>query len=155
MIRVDEFTPGIEPDLREVFHSAIHHGCIRDYTAEQTAAWAPEHYDREWWTLLLRRLRPFVARDGGKIVGYGDLQEDGYIDHFYIHGEHQGKGVGNVLMGRILGAGAARERLYSHVSRTARPFFESHGFSVVKCQDVQVRGVWMQNYLMERRNKAG
>lgn len=150
MICIHEFSHGIESALREVFHSAIHKGCIHDYTAEQINAWAPEDYDREWWSRLMQRLRPFVVRDGSRIVGYGDLQDNGYIDHFYVHGEHQGRGVGKTLMEKILESGAGKARLYSHVSRTAKPFFETYGFLVVSCRNVEVRGVEMQNYLMER-----
>ena len=42
-------------------------------------------------------------------------------------------------------------RLYSHVSITARPFFERFGFSVVNEQRISVRGQELINFVMERR----
>lgn len=149
-IRIENYRIGSEAALREVFYSAIREGCVEDYTAQQIAAWAPEDYDHQWWSSLMRRLRPFVAWEGSRIVGYADLQDDGYIDHFFVHGRHQGRGVGKALMRQILSAGADRGRLYSHVSRTAKPFFKRYGFRIVRCRDVEVQGVTMQNYLMER-----
>lgn len=41
-------------------------------------------------------------------------------------------------------------RLFSHVSKTAKPFFERFGFDVIKEQQVNVRGEVLTNYLMER-----
>ena len=42
------------------------------------------------------------------------------------------------------------ERLYSHVSITAKPFFEHFGFKVVNPQQVEIRGEILTNYVMEK-----
>jgi putative acetyltransferase len=39
--------------------------------------------------------------------------------------------------------------LWSDVSITAKPFFERQGFVVIKQQTVNLRGVDLDNYLME------
>ena len=41
-------------------------------------------------------------------------------------------------------------RLYAEVSITAKPFFESKGFRVVKQQTVQIRGQELTKFLMEK-----
>ncbi len=41
-------------------------------------------------------------------------------------------------------------RLYSHVSTTAKPFFDHLGFRVVKEQQVEMRGELLSNYVMEK-----
>ncbi|TMN96988.1 hypothetical protein CWB66_17410 [Pseudoalteromonas sp. S558] len=42
-------------------------------------------------------INPFVAILNGEVVGHADVQGDGYIDHFFCHWKHQGKGIGKAL----------------------------------------------------------
>ncbi len=87
------------------------------------------------------------------MVGFADLQADGYIDHFFCHHAHQGQGVGRALMQQIAQAAdaAGLARPYSHVSLTARPFFERYGFRIVTEQGVSIRGVTLSNFVMEKQ----
>jgi putative acetyltransferase len=83
------------------------------------------------------------------------LQSDGYIDHFYCHLDYQGKGVGKALMRALMDKGEQTgiQRYYSHVSITAKPFFEHFGFEIVKQQSVEVRGAALTNFMMEKSSK--
>jgi len=94
-----------------------------------------------------------VVKERG-IIGYSDIQSDGYIDHFYCHHELQGQGVGSTLFATL--EKEARKNgileMYSNVSITARPFFEAMGFSVEKKQFLQMRDQQLINYRMVRRN---
>ena len=56
-------------------------------------------------------------------------------------------------MAHILAIGHQRgiTRFYSHVSITAKPFFEHFEFRVVKEQQVAINGQVLTNFLMERR----
>lgn len=104
----------------------------------------------------MQGLRPFVAVDGASFLGYADCQSDGLIDHFFVHHQHQRQGVGNLLMARIEehAGSVGIEVLTSNVSITARPFFERHGFSVVRQQQVEVRGESLTNFRMSRTLQA-
>ncbi|MDF3055666.1 MAG: family N-acetyltransferase [Gammaproteobacteria bacterium] len=42
------------------------------------------------------------------------------------------------------------KRVYAEVSITAKPFFESKGFNVVKQQNVNIRGIELTNFVMEK-----
>ena len=97
-------------------------------------------------------INPYIAVSNGTIAGYADLQSDGYIDHFYCKKDFIGKGAGGLLMRHILNEAqkANIKKLHSHVSITARAFFEYFDFNVVKAQQVSVKGVELTNYLMER-----
>ncbi|MFA0070915.1 GNAT family N-acetyltransferase, partial [Vibrio breoganii] len=88
----------------------------------------------------------------GCVVGYTDLQPSGLIDHFFCHHEYQGKGVGKALMEHVFTVGHVRgvSRYFSEVSITARPFYEHFGFKVVNEQEVEMRGVKLTNYVMEK-----
>ncbi|WP_432453699.1 MULTISPECIES: GNAT family N-acetyltransferase [unclassified Agarivorans] len=127
---------------------------INDYSLEQVTAWAPDNLDMIVWQKRVDDMNPFVAELNGKIVGFADLQQDGYIDHFFCHAEYQGIGVGRLLMERLFAKGRSEgiKRYYSQVSKTARPFYEHFGFCVVKKQKVDINGQLLTNFVMEKIN---
>jgi putative acetyltransferase len=151
-IDIRKYCVGEELLLRELFFQTIHAVNSKDYTTQQVDAWAPKDYDREGWIERIQRINPYVAIVDGEIAGYADIQADGYIDHFYCHWRYQGKGVGSRLMATLLNDGQhlGLERFYSHVSITAKPFFEHYGFTVVKQQRVCLQGVYLTNFIMEK-----
>ncbi len=70
----------------------------------------------------------------------------------FVHPEFQGLGVATQLLCRVeeeaLRLGF--RRIYTEASRTARPFFERNGFSVITGQIVEKRGHALENFLMEK-----
>jgi len=139
-------------DLWQIYFGAIRYVCCRDYSDEQTRAWAPDDFDQERWRRRIEKILPNVAVVDGQIVGYADLQNDGLIDHFFVASGFQRQGVGNALMNTILGDARSKQmpRLYSYVSKTAKDFYGSYGFIVVKTNTETIRGVDLDNYLMEQ-----
>jgi putative acetyltransferase len=150
MIAVREFRAGDEPAPSGVFFSAVHEAACADYTPEQIEAWAPRECDSAAWAARMQGIQPFVAERGGVIVGYADVQADGYIDHFFVAASAARSGVGASLMRRMHQTAAlcGTALLTSNVSLTARPFFEKFGFEVVEPQTVTVRGVALTNFRM-------
>ena len=152
-----DFTFGDEPALQAVFYSAVHTIAASDYTAAQLDAWAPDRPDMGRWTVRMRAIRPFVVEEDGRIVGYADLQANGYIDHFYVCGTNARRGVGRILMDRIHARAHELKltRLFSDVSRTAQPFFERFGFLVLEHKTVVVGGVSLPNARMTKDLPSG
>tara|TARA_R100001377_G_scaffold60217_2_gene36447 strand:- start:1821 stop:2279 length:459 start_codon:yes stop_codon:yes gene_type:complete len=150
MLTINPYYQGIEKELFDIFRSAITQICSKDYSEEQIKAWAPAQYDHAKWKQRIDAIEPFVAVLDGEVVGYADIQKDGYIDHFFVSGNFQSKGVGKALMSRLLTRRIDAEKAYSNVSITARPFFEKHGFKVVKENCVLIRGIALSNFTMER-----
>jgi putative acetyltransferase len=153
MIELRAFQPGDEAALRAVFASAIHGTARRDYSQLQVDTWAPRDYDVQAWALRMQGLSPFVALMARRVVGYADVQPNGYIDHFYVAADAGGQGVGGLLMRRLL-ARAEELRLAeltSHVSLTAQPFFAHFGFELVEQRVFDVRGVQMRNAAMRKQ----
>ena len=149
---IRDFRAGDEPLLHAVFHSAVHGIAASRYGPEQLEAWAPADYDVAQWNERIRRIQPFVAELEGQPVAYADLQANGYIDHFFVSGDHARQGIGQQLMSHILGLAAQRDvpRVQAHVSLSAEPFFARNGFEVIARQTVTVRGVPLDNALMVR-----
>lgn len=149
-MRIRRFKPGEEPALLEIYHSAIHLIASRDYTQEQVNAWAPASLDEELWVRRIRGINPFVAELEGALVGYADIQDSGYIDHFFVSGRHSRQGIGRSLMEALeseakhLGV----TELTSDVSRTAQPFFARFGFQIVEQRMPVVRGIEVPNARM-------
>jgi putative acetyltransferase len=149
-LTVREFRDGDEVALYAVFHSVIHRVAVRDYTAEQVAAWAPEQPELARWTDQMRAIRPFVVEEDQRIIGYADLQPSGYIDHFYVSGPNARRGVGRALMQRIHARAEELKlaQLFADVSLTAEPFFERFGFHVAERKLAEVRGARLVNARM-------
>jgi putative acetyltransferase len=147
------FREGEEEALRRVFYAAVHGLACRNYSAEQLAVWAPEEYDRAKWSARIGHNQPFVAEAGGQIVGFGDVQPDGYIDQLFVAPAAAGQGMGSALLQAIEARARERglERLFSNVSLTAQPLFTRHGFQIEAEQTVIVAGVELRNARMVKR----
>ncbi len=141
----------------QLFHNTIRTVNRQHYSAEQVEAWAPDDYEFEKWQKTMDETRPFIAEIDDEIVGFADLQADGYIDYFFCHADHQGQGVGRALMEKILKTAADKQmpHLYSNVSITARPFYEKFGFGVAREQQLELQGVKLTNFRMEKFNEPG
>jgi ribosomal protein S18 acetylase RimI-like enzyme len=138
--------------IMNLFYETVHKINIRDYTPEQVKAWTGEKMDYEFWHKRLQMKLPYVAEKNGEIVGFAELEADGHIDCFYCHYQYQHQGIGSKLLKHLENIAKSQEnqRLYAEVSITAKPFFQKHGFTVVREQQVERRGVLFTNYLMEK-----
>ncbi|MCU7373797.1 GNAT family N-acetyltransferase [Paucibacter sp. O1-1] len=140
------------PKLYRIYFDAIHRTAAPFYSPDQRRAWAPSSIDAYRWAERLSTLQPFVACESGEPVGYADLQPDGYIDHFFVAPAAGSRGVGGLLMQRLLER--ARElglgKMWADVSRSAERFFERHGFELVARSSNPIRGVAVPNARMQR-----
>ena len=156
-MHIRRYKPGEEKRLWEIFFNTIHKINVRDYNQDQLLAWAPPDLDNEIWKNKIESINPYVAVSDECIVGYADLQENGLIDHFFCDHRWQRKGVGSLLMGEIQGEAIKKgiRSLSSEVSITAKPFYASHGFVVTKNQILEIRGMRLINYRMEKPLTSG
>ena len=132
--------------IAQLFHDTIREVNIRDYLPAQVQAWAPVDLYFTDWTEDCSSNFTYVAEEENKIIGFAQLETDGHIDCFFCHKDYQRCGVGTRLY-RAIEAKALElkiERLFVEVSITARAFFKSRGFSVVKEQQVTCRGLVVQ-----------
>lgn len=143
-----------ERDILEIiklFYETVHTINVKDYTIEQVNAWASGKTDSNKWNGSFLENYTLVAEDDGVIVGFADMDKDGYLDRLFVHKDHQGQGIATALCDRLEAHRAGR-RFTTHASITAKPFFESRGYQVIKEQIILRNGVTLKNYVMEKRS---
>jgi putative acetyltransferase len=148
---VREYRPDDLEAVTILFQRSVHEVASRDYSPAQISAWAPEPPDLEAWARRLGSGGIFVYEQNDQIAGFARVEETGCLDLLYVHPEVQRQGVARALFDRVIlwALGRGLRHLKSEVSITARPFFESIGFRVVREQVVERRGVSLQNFRME------
>ena len=152
-MKIRKYKPSDCEETRKLFYETIHTINAGDYTKEQRDAWSAGGSDLKKWNRSLLEHYALVAEEDGKITGFGDIDENGYLDRLFVHKDYQNKGVGKVLCQRL--EETVKGRLVTtEASITAKPFFEKMGYRVIKEQQVQRQGVFLTNYQM-RKEKDG
>lgn len=119
-----------------------------DYSVEQVRTWSA--IDEKRWGQAMRQKSGKLAMINQQIVGFSDITKDGYIDYLFVHHAFQRMGIGRELLQAVENIHPNQKRTVA-ASITARPFFESQGYQVVKQNEVRVRGVSFVNFLMEKK----
>src|SRR5471030_1444119 len=134
-----------------VFLRSVREVASRDYDAGQIAAWAQA--DRDVWSRRRLERPTWVALLDDVIAGFIDLESSGHIDMLFVDPASQRRGVASALLGTVENAARVQRLavLDTDASITARPFFEKHGFQIVRSQEVALRGQRLTNFRMEKR----
>lgn len=135
--------------LAELFYNTVHTVNAKDYAKEQLDAWTAGAVDLEKWNQSFEEHNSLVAVDGELIIGFGDIDKTGYLDRLFVHSDYQRKGVAAAICDQL--EQAVQERIVTHASITARPFFEKRGYRVVKEQQVERQGIFLTNFVMEKQ----
>jgi GNAT superfamily N-acetyltransferase len=149
---VREYRPNDLEAVVLLFQRSVREVASRDYSPAQISAWAPEPPDLEAWARRLGTGGVFIYERNDQIAGFARVDDTGCVDLLYVHPEVQRQGVARALFDRVISWAVSRgiRHLRSEVSITARPFFESRGFRLVRQQVVERRGVSLHNFRMER-----
>ncbi|MEH2334830.1 GNAT family N-acetyltransferase [Nostoc sp.] len=109
--------------------------------------------DIDVWIKGLGSKFTYVAEEQGKIIGFGELEANGHIGRFYCHKDFQRKGIGKKILEQLESKAKALgiEKLFTEASSTAKPFFGSQNFIVVKQQEVERRGQKLINFIIEKK----
>lgn len=162
---VSDGAPVIRPVIRDarpddldtliaLFHAAVRQVAVRDYTPQQIAAWAPDPPDRQAWAT--RRENGWrwvgVAEIDGAAAGFCAMAADGLLDMMFTHPAFLRRGVASSLLSaaEAFAERDGADRLTTHASITARPFFASRGFTGATAQTVVRRGASFVNYRMTK-----
>lgn len=152
MITIRPYGPSDSRMTMELFYETVHTVNARDYSQAQLNVWAPPDQDETEWNHSLLAHDTLVAEEDGRLVGFADLGENGYLDRLYVHSAFQGRGVARRLLERIeeKARDDRADRIYTFASITARGFFEHCGFAVLHENIVDRSGVKLLNFLMQK-----
>jgi putative acetyltransferase len=134
--------------LAELFYNTVHTVNAKDYAQEQLDAWATGQVDLEKWDRSFLEHYSLVAVENDIIVGFGDIDGTGYLDRLYVHADYQGRGIAADVCDQL--EQTVKGKIVTHASITAKPFFEKRGYKVIKKQEVERKGIFLTNYVMEK-----
>lgn len=145
---IREYQPSDCKALAQLFYNTVHTVNAQDYTKEQLDAWTTGTVDLENWNQSLEEHYSLVAVEDGVIIGFGDIEQSGYLDRLFVHSDHQREGVAAAICNQL--EQAIQGRIVTHASITARPFFKKRGYRVVREQQVERQGILLTNFVMEK-----
>lgn len=152
MIETRHIRPEDYADVGRIFFCAVHEGTNHVYSLAQRTAWGGLTIDLPRWKERLTTLAGFVAEVDGEPVGFITVDLTGYIDLAFVLPSAARKGVGSALLARAehLAFIQGATDLTAAASLAARPFFEKHGWGVLKEEQVERGGVILKRYQMQK-----
>jgi putative acetyltransferase len=140
--------------LADVFKRSVLELGRQDYSAEQAEVWAKRGSDPDRWKRICSDGRvTYVAELDGVVSGFINLEADGHIDHFFILSDARGQGVAQALFDALIAYADKAEmaRIYVEASEAARRFFLRQEFDCLERHDLELDGVAIHNYAMEKK----
>lgn len=149
MMEIQEYKSSDCNEIAALFYNTVHTVNAKDYEKEQLDAWVCGNIDITTWNQSFLENYILVARDGNRIVGFGDIDETGYLDRIYVHRDYQGQGVATAICDK-LETNFLVENFTTHTSITAKAFFQSRRYKIIKEQQVERKGIKLTNYVMKK-----
>ncbi|KAJ8908574.1 hypothetical protein NDN08_005279 [Rhodosorus marinus] len=156
-VRCRRYKESDKGNVAKLFMNTVRKVNGKDYSEFQCEVWARVGLDTNRMNRrLARSWLALVAERGQKVVGFMSVVGGSHLDMMYVHHEHQREGIGRILFEHAL---ECAEKVFPmrpltvHASITARPFFESLGFQILKERILSVRGVLYKQFVMIRQPK--
>lgn len=138
------------PTLAQIYYDTIHTVCAADYTKAQLDAWASGDVDLQVWDAYFLARHSFVAELDGKIVGFADMDNTGYLGRLYVHKDYQGLGIGKALY-HAAEMAVDVPRYTLHASVTAKSFYEKLGYRTLEMRQMPRKDQFITIYVMEKQ----
>ncbi len=141
--------------LSQLYRRSVEQLAIQDYTEAQVAVWVSLSPTAERLHDLSKDGRArFVAVDAlDHPLAFADLEADGHIHFLYCAPEAIGTGVAAALYDTLENNARLRNipRLYTEASEAARRFLLKKAFRVKARRELEISGVEIHNYAMEKQ----
>ncbi|ONI38090.1 GNAT family N-acetyltransferase [Candidatus Epulonipiscium fishelsonii] len=134
----------------ELLVNTIHAVNIKDYTKAQLDGWSKINVDK--WNKSFLDHNTLIVEENDIIVGFGDMDSNGYLDRLYVHKDYQGQGIATVILTEL----ELQATMYgistftAHASITARAFFEKRGYCIINENKVLREGEEILNFVMKK-----
>ena len=148
-MQLREYMPSDCDQLARLFFQTVHSVNAKDYTKERLDVWATGIVDLKKWDESFLKHHTVVAVENNEIVGFGDIDDSGYLDRLFVHENHQHKGIASAICDE-LEYSVSGKKITTHSSITARAFFEHRGYRIIREQTVIRKGIALTNYIMEK-----
>lgn len=153
-MRIRPYRQSDAADLVEIFRRSVEHIGPRDYSARQVEVWVARvpSEERMHERASDGRVTLVAVDDDDRVLAFGDLEEDGHIDFLYCAPEAAGTGVTSALYDELesIARGRRLGRMFSEASEAARRFFLKKGFVVTARRELEIEGVSIHNYAVEK-----
>lgn len=138
--------------LQELFRESITNVCNKDYTDAQIKKWASGSEDEKRWEKIINQQLVILAEFNQTIIGFGTLDHHNCIDLLYVCSKYLRMGIAKQIYFRLeeFALNRKAKKLISHVSITAKPFFESLGFVMLSENVIKRDEVEFRNYTYEK-----
>ncbi len=141
------------PALGQLFYQTVHIVNAKDYTPEQLQAWAPAPIAPASWHETFLHTFTQIAIFQNEIVGFGNIEQTGYLDCLYVHHAHQSCGIATAICDKleqyVMQQGV--QQITVHASITAKSFFQKRGYDSIQEQLVKRHNVFLKNYKMQKK----
>ena len=143
-------TPEDLSDMQNLFTKSIKSTCTKDYSPEQIQVWTSSVHNKERWEKLLSDQFVLIAENDIEMIGFGSLARGTYLDFMYVHPHYQRQGIASRIYRELKKESQKQghHQMTADVSITAKAFFESKGFTIIKENKKHVRGIEIRNFHM-------
>ncbi|CEI72552.1 MULTISPECIES: GNAT family N-acetyltransferase [Romboutsia] len=148
-MKIREYKSSDCDKIADLFYNTVHFINAKDYTQEQLNVWATGNIDIYKWDKSFLNNYTLVAEENNMIIGFGDINNEGYLDRLYVHKDYQNIGIATALCDKLEKRYHV-EYIITHSSITAKPFFEKRRYKVIKKQFVERNGIRLTNYIMKK-----
>lgn len=152
-IQVRDYTEADAAPTLKVFRDAVTVTGAQRYTAEQVVAWAgPPEDNLPSWHAARSVPATIVAVIDDTVIGFSDLDEQGYIDMLFVSPEFGRRGVASRLLDEVESRArtAGLDALTVSASLLLRPLLERRGFVVEKQLAPVVNSVSLVSFAMRK-----
>ncbi|MCC9623106.1 GNAT family N-acetyltransferase [Thalassospira sp. MA62] len=154
-MQIRRFSARDAVEMEIIFRRAVREIAPAHYTNQQIAVWTDlcPSPDRFIGMMTDGRIGFVAVSPNDEVVAFGDLERDGHIVFLYALPDVAGTGVMAKLYTAI--EEEARQqgigKLYCEASEGAKSFLSRQGFSVLERRDIELSGVAIHNYAVEKR----
>lgn len=116
--------------IADLYSETVRNINSKDYTERQIEVWSNGSANLENWKRHIKEQYFVVAEIKNTIAGFSSITPEGYLDFMYVHKDFQRVGIAKKLLDEIEKKAIEQKNpeIFSHVSKTAKGFFEKSGY---------------------------